>query len=220
MADPLVQPMSARRQLRLAIVAALAARVQGTYQVTPGNWPTASEKLPALLVSVPTEQRTSINRGVPEFTTMISVVVQGQVDGLTAEEAQDRIEDLAYRVEEAILKGYWVIRMIQQFSSIQTDVECTADGKRHFAGFRMTLVGEVFESFDPTADIPPGSVWPPADPTLAPLESVGIHVDTTDPFDATGTYPSPPFPDAVTPAPRTSGPDGRDEGALDIQLPQ
>ncbi len=220
MSDELIQPMSARRQLRLAIVAKLD-EMQGIYLASPGDWPTPGEKLPALLVSAPSEQKTSINRGnVPEFNTTIQIVVQGQVDGATAEQAQDRIEDLAYRVEEAILKGYWINRMVQQFATIQTDVECTAEGKRHLAGFRMTLGCETFESFDPTVDVPQGTTWPPADPKVVPLESIGIHVDTTAPFDATGTYPNPPFPDAVLPAPRTSGPDGRDEGALDIQLPQ
>ncbi|MBO9647362.1 MAG: hypothetical protein J7605_02545 [Variovorax sp.] len=217
----LTQPMSARRQLRLAIVAELAAKVAGITLVSPGDWPTPPEKLPAVLVNAPTEQKTSVNRGMPEFRTLISIVVQGQVTASTAEEVQDRIEDLAYRVEEAIFKGYWINSLIEQFASVQTDVECTADGKRQLAGFRMTIGCETFEAFEPTtAPPPPQGTWPPADPALAPLESVGIHVDTTAPFDATGTYPSPPFPDAVLPAPRTSGPDGRDEGALDIQLPQ
>lgn len=59
-------------------------------------------------------------------------------------------------------------------------------------------------------------------PTGTPITSVGIHADLGAPFDPNGTYtPStdaPPYTPA--PAPRTSGPDGRDEGALDITLPQ
>ncbi|KWT89351.1 MULTISPECIES: hypothetical protein [unclassified Variovorax] len=214
------QPMSARRQLRLAIVGELRTKIQGVTIVSPGDWPTPPEKLPALLVNVPTEQKSSINRGMPEFTTTASVVVQGQVTAITAEEVQDRIEDLAYRVENAILMGYWIVRMVQQFVTVQTDIECTADGGKHLAGFRMTIAAEMFEAFDPTAEPSPESPWPPADPTLAPFENAKIHLDTATPFDPTGTYPNPPFPDAVLPAPRTSGPDGRDEGALDIQLPQ
>lgn len=53
-----------------------------------------------------------------------------------------------------------------------------------------------------------------------PLDSIGLHVDTAQPFDPNGTYANPPFPASVHPAPRTSGPDGRDEGALNINLPQ
>jgi hypothetical protein len=214
------QPMSARRQLRLAVLGALRSSISGTTIVSPGDWPTPIEKLPALLVNAPNENKQSINKGMPEFTTTVSVVIQGQVTAANADQAQDAIEDLAYRVENAVLMGYWTTRMVQQFSSIQTEVECTADGGRQLAGFRMTLAAEMFEAFDPTREISPETPWPPADPTIAPFTEARIHLDTASPFDSTGTYPDPPFPAAVQPAPRDSGPDGRDEGGLDIQLPQ
>ena len=38
--------------------------------------------------------------------------------------------------------------------------------------------------------------------------------------EESGTYTGSPFPGSVTAAPRTTGPDGRDEGALQIDLPQ
>lgn len=214
------QPMSARRQFRLAIVAELRTKIPGVNVMSPGDWPTPPEKLPALLVNVPTEQKQSVNRGMAEFTTTCSIVVQGQVSATTGEAAQDAIEDLVYRTEEAILRGYWIVGMGQQFTTVQTEVECKADGNWHLAGFRMTFNAETFESFDPTADTPAASQWPPADPVISPFTEVQLHVDTAAPFDANGTYPDSPFPSSVQPAPRTSGPDGRDEGALDIQLPQ
>ena len=67
---------------------------------------------------------------------------------------------------------------------------------------------------------PAASTCPLPDPVPSAFQEAQIHLDTTTPFDASGTYPNPPFPDAVQPAPRTSGPDGRAEGGLDIQLPQ
>ncbi|MCU4119302.1 hypothetical protein [Variovorax sp. N23] len=218
--DPTKQPMSARRQIRLAVMRTLRGIADVTTVASPGDWPTPPEKLPALLVNAPTESKRSLNKGMAAFTTAVSIVIQGQVQSKTAEGAQDAIEDLVFWVENAILTSYWLTRIIEQFSSVQTEVECKADGSAHLAGFRMTIVAETFESFDATAVPPDESAWPPADPTIAPLTSVGIHLDMADPFDATGTYASPAFPDAVLPAPRTSGPDGRDEGALDIQLPQ
>lgn len=220
LASQLSQPMAARRQLRLAVVGELKAQVAGVTIVSPGDWPTPPEKLPALLVNVPTESKQSINKGEPEFTTTASIVIQGQVAAATAALAQDAIEALIYQVENAVLTGYWINAMVQQFASVQTDVEITADGSRQLAGFKMTLAGEMFESFDPTATPPTSSAWPPADPVLAPFTETQIHLDTANPFDPSGTYANPPFPGSVPPAPRTSGPDGRDEGALDIQLPQ
>lgn len=215
------QPMSARRQVRLAVVGELRSKIDGvTTIVSPGDWPTPPEKLPALLVSVPTEQKASIRRGMPTFNTTVTVVVQGQVISATASAVQDAIEDLAFQVENAILNGFWIVRMVQQFTSVQTDVECTAEGGKHLAGFKMSIAAELFEAFDPTEVESPESPWPPADPTLSPLTEMQVHLDMAAPFDATGTYANPPFPAAVQPAPRTAGPDGRDEGALDIQLPQ
>lgn len=212
--------MSARRQLRLAVVGELASKVTGVTVMSPGIFPTPLEKLPVLLVSVPSEQKQSINKGEPEFNTTCSLVVQGQVTAETPELAQDAIEDLAYRTENAVLNGYWIVLMVQQFSSVSTDVEITGEGKAHLAGFKMTFSAELFESFDPTGTAPDGSTWPPADPVLTPLEGIDVHADMASPFDATGTYPPGEFASSVTPAPRTTGPDGRDEGALQIDLPQ
>lgn len=221
--NPLAQPMLARRMLRLAVLGALEP-LKATAGVktiaSPGVWPTPSEKLPAILVNAPTEQKLPNSVGQANFVTGSTVVVQGQLARSTPEEALDAIDALAFAVENAVLMDYWVTRTVQRFTSVQTDIEVTSDGGPHLGGFRMTLVGEMFETFDPTQVQPPGSPWPPASPLIVPFEQAQIHLDTMQPFDPNGTYPNPPFPDAVTPAPRTSGPDGRDEGGLDIQLPQ
>ncbi|WP_291785219.1 hypothetical protein [Luteibacter sp.] len=209
--------------LRLAVLGALQplkASAGVKTIASPGVWPTPSEKLPALLVNTPTEQKSPNTTGQATFVTGSSVVIQGQVSRSTPEDALDAIEALAFAVENAVLMDYWVTRTVQRFTSVQTDVEITSEGGPHLAGFRMTLVGEMFETFDPTLIQPPESPWPPPSPPIVPLESMGVHLDMAQPFDAEGTYPNSPFPDAVQPAPRTSGPDGRDEGALDIQLPQ
>jgi hypothetical protein len=56
-------------------------------------------------------------------------------------------------------------------------------------------------------------------PPFAPLTTLDIHVDTVQPVDRFGTYPAPTAPPYTpAPAPRTEGPDGRDEGALTIPL--
>lgn len=216
-----MQPMMARRLLRLAVVGELKAKLDASVTVlSPGNWPTPQEKLPAVLVKVPTEQKQSLNKGMPEFTTTITLQVEGRLEGATPEDAQDAIEDLGYQVEEAILKGYWIGRVVQQFASVSTDVEINSESKTHIAGFRMVFACETFEGFDPTVTAPDGTTWPPADPVIVALQGVDVHEDAASPFDASGTYTGSDFPQAVTPAPRTTGPDGRDEGALQIDLPQ
>ena len=60
---------------------------------------------------------------------------------------------------------------------------------------------EFFELYEPNAPID--------------LQTITLNVDLQNIFDATGTYSNPPFPAAVVPAPRTTGPDGRDEGYVE-----
>lgn len=236
------QPMLARRQLRLAVMQALGPVCSNVH--SPGNWPTPADKLPALLVNVPTETKSSPGRNQVQFTTTASLVIQGQATGATPEAAQDAVEALAYAVENAVLEDYWVNAMLQQFTSVQTETEITSEGKQHLAGFRMTIGCEMFEVFDPSVAPPAGSTWPPPEPAIVPLQGIDIHADTAAPYDARGTYPTGPghigtdfvvgsspagvpapsagsvFPSAIAPAPRVSGPDGRDEGGLQINLPQ
>lgn len=219
MSDPMLQPMLARRQLRTAAVFYLRKLADITVQ-SPGNWPTPPEKMPALLVNTPTEQKSSINKGIAEFTTTCSLVVQGRVEASTPEAAQDAIEQLAYRVENALFEGYWLTRLVQQFSNVSTEQDVSSEGKNHLGGFRMTLSAEMYEVFDPTVPAPDGSTWPPDETDAVPLDGIDMHLDTAQPFDATGAYPPGEFDSSVQPAPRTTGPDGRDEGALQIDLPQ
>ena len=212
------QPMLARRQLRLAVVASLGT-ICNTVS-SPGNWPTPVELLPALLISVPTESKSSLGRNVPEFNTSASIVIQGQVTATTPEAAQDEIELLAYQVENAVLMDYSVNQMIQQFVTVQTETEITSEGKQHLAGFRMTIVAEMHEAFDPMLAPAVDSTWPIVPAATVQLAGVNVHLDAANVFDPSGTYSNPTFPTSVNPAPRTSGPDGRDEGALQITLPQ
>lgn len=214
------QPMLARRLLRLAVVQVLTDRIDGITVLSPGNWPTPAEKLPAVLVKVSSERKQSKQRGMPEFDTTCTVTVEGRVSADTPEAAQDAIEDLGYRVEEAILKGFWINQVVQQFASIATDADVSSEGKTHLGGFRMTIECEVFEAFDPTVTAPDGTTWPLPEPIVPTIDVQGLdlHADMTSPFDASGTYAPGEFQSVVTTAPRTTGPDGRDEAALQINL--
>ena len=202
------QPMLARRQIRLAALAALSGPAfAGVTVESPGDWSTPPEALPALLLRAPEEHKESINKGMPEFTTTVTIEIEARVGATDPAEAQDAIEALCYTVEMALLTSDGLIRIVNQVASLATRMEISSNGKIHFGAAVMTVNFEVPEMFDPFV-------------TNAPLAltSFGLHFDAGAPFDATGTYANPAFP--ANAAPRTSGPDGRDEGALDIQLPQ
>ncbi|MGF6978953.1 hypothetical protein QFZ94_007468 [Paraburkholderia sp. JPY465] len=216
-----VLPMLVRRRLRLAALGALngAALIDRGTPVTvqsPGDWAVPAAVLPVVIVRTSHEGKESEGRGMPRFTTTCTLEVKATVEASTAQEAQDAIEALWFSVEQALFTDYSLVGMLQQFEAVESALEIRADGARHLAGIAASFRCECFESFDPTEAVPAPGAWPVDPPPPAPLDQVATHVDTIAPADKTGTYPNPPFPDAVTPAPRTQGPDGRDEGTLVI----
>lgn len=215
------QPILARRQLRLAVLAALQSIPSVTVS-SPGDWATPPAKLPAIQMRVARDRKESVGRTMPQFTTTATIEIEARVEATTGEAAQDAIEALGYSIEQAVLTNYSVVGMTQQVSSIDSEIEITAEGKKHLAGIKMSMAFEMFEAFDPTVTAPAATTWPVTPPATVPLDSIGIHADMNSPFDPNGTYtPSTDAPTYTpTPAPRTTGPDGRDEGALDITLPQ
>jgi len=219
------QPMLARRQLRLAVVAALQGIQSMAGIVTidsPGDWSTPPEKMPAILIRAGRERKESIGKTIPEFNTNAVVEIEARLEEATAAAAQDAIEALGYAIENAVLKDYNIVSMVQQFTSVDTDTEISAEGRRQIGAFKMAISCEMFEAFDPEETDPLATTWPAPFSATSALTSIGLHADMVNVFDQSGTYtPSadaPPY--TPTPAPRTSGPDGRDEGALDITLPQ
>ncbi|NNM64058.1 MAG: hypothetical protein HKL99_05520 [Burkholderiales bacterium] len=215
------EPMLARRQVRLAAVAALQA-IPGLFVQSPGDWNTPPSNLPAALLRVSAERKDSVVQQMPEFTTSVTLDIDLRVQAATAEAAQDALEALGYQVEQALFTNYSLVGMLQQISGVDVDVEISSEGREHLGGARLRVNCELFEAFDPSAVAPALTPWPVVPPATVPLTSTGIHLDMDAPFDPSGTYtPSvdaPPY--TPTPAPRTTGPDGRDEAALDITLPQ
>lgn len=208
------QPMLARRQLRQAVLASIQG-ISATPAITvesPGDWSTPPAKLPAVLVRVARERKESVAKTMPEFTTTATIEIEARVAASTGESAQDAIENLCYLIENAILTNYDVMGLIQQVASIDSELEISSEGKQHFGGAKMQIAFEMFEAFDPV-DIAGVGI---------PLTSIGLHADLVNVYDPNGTYTisldAPPY--TPLPAPRTSGPDGRDEAALDIILPQ
>jgi hypothetical protein len=202
--------MLARAQLRQAALTALQAlQVANVAKVySPGDWSTAQENLPAILLRATGDRKESNSRTVPNFTTTVTLEIEARLSAETDVDAQTAIEALQDQIEQTLFTNVALIKLIQQVASVTTQVDIRADAKTHLAGCRMTVDLECFEEFEPGAVL-----------QLPALQNVQLHVDLTNRFDPTGTYQNPPFPAAVEPAPRDSGPDGRDEGALDINLP-
>jgi hypothetical protein len=225
-----------RRQMRIAVLDALnkANLWLGDSLVSidsPGNWDlqhlrSEDSALPQILVRTGIEGKASnIKAGLPQFNSSVSIEVMCAVSSTTAEKAQDDIEQLWYQIENILLTDYSIICSVQNVSSVDSKLEIGSSGNDHVAAISAAFVYEGFEIYDsqsfvnqpndPQQPQPQFPVQP--EPTVV-LDQAGIHFDLTNVVDPTGTYPDAPFPNSVTSAPRTQGPDGRDEGFLDIPL--
>jgi len=217
------QPMIGRRQLRLAVVGALQSAglsVNGTpvQQESPGDWDIPEEQLAMVTVRTTDETKQAQTSGQANFTTTCSVVVRAVLANETAEKAQDDIEGLWYAVEFAMLTNFSIVNAVQRISSVRSTLEVKADGARQLAGMVGVFELEYFEAFDAMQPPPAPTPWPKDPPTPAPMTDVSLTGDLVNVFDPSGNYPGAPFPAAVQPAPRTSGPDGRTEVGLSISL--
>jgi hypothetical protein len=197
-----------RANLRKIAVAALksAGTMARQSVFSPQDWPTFSGNYPAILVQTPRERKESIGRGMPQFTVTTTMSVIGRLDGTDAEYVETQLELLCEQIEQAILTNYDLVRLTQQFSAVDTRMEVSCEGEKHIGEVQIDFSLEFYQAFEPTF--------------VDALTEADVHVDLVGTYDAAGTYPSPPFPTSVQPAPRTSGPDGRDEGRLQIILPQ
>jgi len=224
-----------RRDLRLRVQVAITV-LAGVTVESPGDWESTPSSLPSVKLRAPAERKVSKGRLMPEFDTTVSMELLARVAGRTEREAQDAIDDLCDRLERAVLGAPQFIEQLQQVSMVDTRVQITATAERHFGEAHMMFACETFEVFDAIE----------IDPSLADqLKQMLLTLDTIGPFDpgtllaerpasvvspanaplagvaaATGQeYANPAYPDAVVPAPRKSGPDGRAEAVLQIDLP-
>lgn len=198
----------ARRQIRLAAKEALVNARLGMPILSPGDWNTPPEDLPVIMLRSTGDQKQAVAMAQPNFETTVTLEIEAKLEGASDEEAQDDIEALGARIEQVLFTDYALSALVQKWASVQTRTGVSSEGRKHVGAFKMLINVELFEEFDAYAE----------DPAPA-FEGANIHVDTAMPFDPTGAYENPPFPAAVNPEPRTSGPDGRDEGGLTITLP-
>ena len=195
-------------QLRGMMIAALlkANTLAGANVFAPRDIPLTDDELPGLTVDDQREESESRgNVGFPAFHTTAILVVDAKVEGETPEAAKVDLATLRRQIKVAVLTDWDIITSIEQVVAIRTETSISAGTKKHVGELRMQFALRYPEDFEMAV--------------TDELQGVDVHVDTMDPFDTTGTYPDPPFPDAVPPAPRTSGPDGRDEGRLTIDFP-
>jgi hypothetical protein len=199
--------MLTRVKLRILALEALRnARTLAGENVYEYDWPTNKLTQPAILLNWDKEHKESMARTQPNFTTVARLILDIRIMAEDVVTARTRLDTLLWQIEQAILTDYNLRKQVQQFPFVDTESHIDSTTGEHIALAMMAIGLEFFED---------QNQYPPVN--AVPLDQVAINVDLVNVFDATGTYPNPPFPNAVEPAPRSQGPDGRLEGFVDFQ---
>jgi hypothetical protein len=195
-----------RAQLR-GVLLSILQTISGVTVYSPGDWNVPAPKLPAIKLRQAKERKQSTGRnGQTSFTTVSAFEIKAEVSAASGPAALAAVETLGAQIEEAIFKSIPLRQIVQDFPFCDIETDVNAEGAPHVGGISILLGIEFFETFVPDIN--------------TQLLAMNLTADLTNVADPNGTYPDPPFPDAVTPAPRTQGPDGRAEGEVNVQFPQ
>jgi hypothetical protein len=186
----------------------------GTHVYSPRDWPTFDGSYPVLFIADTEEQADSLGRNAPQFNVTTTVTIEARMQmepmnqDVSAGLVYDYLGNLREQVKKALINYTPLMTKLQQFSFFRSRIVTDPSGDQHLGRMVFEVGLEFYQG--------PEDFYPYP---FAEVDELHLHVDSKNVFDAGGTYQNPPFPDAVNPAPRTSGPDGRDEGYLVIPKP-
>ena len=191
----------------------------GTRVFKARTWSVNLPTLPAILIEpLYREQRKGTGSDGVEFDTVTTITLRGRAaasgnnDDAGGDALATALQTLKGEIENVIVKA-WMERTgelgtVSGFTAIESEFVASSEGEKNVGDVVMAFAMAFIEGPD---DFPA--------PTLVELEEVAIYPDLVNVFDPAGTYApiQHPFPAAVEPAPRTSGPDGRVEGGALIE---
>jgi hypothetical protein len=204
--------MTTSADITTLVVKALTGTTDAGKNVfAPRDWPTWDGSYPVVLVSAPEEDGASLGRNAPQFTVTTTVRIEARrqlpatASDAAAASLMDGLQAMREQVKQAVINSPDLTKITQQYPFFRSRITTDPSGDEHLGQMVMDLGVEFYQG--------PEDFWPIP---LADITEMDIHVDSINIMDPGGTYTNPPFPQAVTPAPRTQGPDGRDEGYLVI----
>jgi hypothetical protein len=151
--------------IRGLVVAALAGKTAaGSHVYSPRDWPTTEDIYPAILVQTPYEEKASLGRNAPQFTTVTTIRISARVQSLDgpgtsdgATQAEAAIEALREQIEQAVINSYDLTRQIQQFKAVRSTIDIDSGGEGHLGQLLYELDIEYYqgpEDFYPVASVP------------------------------------------------------------------
>lgn len=198
--------------IRLAVVAAIIAynTLAGTNVIDNGDWPTDPKAGPQIQVYDSHTLAVSQSRANPNFTTTTYITVSGRAASDNLPDARKIRDVLDAQIKQAVLTDFGINKMLQQFTTVTSAKKVNSESGMHVAEVTVEFACEYYQDGD--------DYTMPVNPEE--LKQITVSMDLTNVFDAAGTYTGTLFPDAIKDAPRTSGPDGRNEGFIDVDLEQ
>ncbi|MGO4416620.1 ABC transporter permease [Cupriavidus sp. KB_39] len=195
-------------------VQALAGKTEAGGNVfAPRDWPTWSGEYTVLMLHAPSEEGTSLGRNAPQFDVTATLQITGRMQvpaqdsDATASVLETKLEAMREQIKRALINSPQLMPLLQQFPFFRSRIVTDPSGEEHLGELSMEIGMEFYQG--------PEDFYPVVGEEV---QQVNLHLDATNVYDSSGTYADPPFPQEVVPAPRTSGPDGRDEGTLQINL--
>ncbi|CTT03199.1 TPA: ATP-binding protein [Escherichia coli] len=156
--------MNAAAVRQMVVTALTGATDAGSSVYSPRDWSTSADMYPALLVQTPFEQKKSLGRNTPAFTTITTVRITGRVqeyDGDTTDDgamkAELALEALRDQVERAVINSYELTRKIQKYAEVRSTINVDADGEAHMGQLLLEIDIEHYqgpEDFYPVQAVP------------------------------------------------------------------
>lgn len=209
--DTLIQDL-----IRDAVTGSTAA---GANVFTPRTWRTPPAGMPFLMVQSPSETKQNVSgrTGPSEFFTVGRFRVVGRIyikadvtdSTAAAIAAEAALGVLKRQVEVAVINADPIRRAIQQCVSVESVTDVKSDGGATFGELEMTFSLEYYQGPEDFAPVESN-----------PFEELALYIDLLNIFSPTGNFNDTPFPGSATGSPRTTGPDGRAEGLVLIEIDQ
>ncbi|EAA8358576.1 ATP-binding protein [Salmonella enterica] len=163
-------------EVRSLVVSALKGQTLAEDRVySPRDWPTATPDYPVLLVQTPYDEKQSMGRNAPQFTSVTTIRISGRVEVFDSEvldgavRAEAALENLREQIDRSVINSYELTRKIQQFKSIRSAVAVSAEGEGHTGQLTYEIDVEYFQG--------PGDFYPV---TGTPIDEMSITVDMPD----------------------------------------
>lgn len=162
--------------IRALVVSSLKGQTMAGERVySPRDWPTSSTDYPVLLVQTPYDEKHSMGRNVPQFTTITTIRISGRVEAFDGDEldgairAEADLETLREQIDRAIVNSYELTKNTQQLKNIRSALEVSADGEGHTGQITYEIDAEYFQGPDDFYPITP-----------TPIDEMKITVDMPD----------------------------------------